>query len=144
MKANVVRACGHTEAVAIYGPYRQRAAALAREQGKVCAACYAAQKAAQREAAAAAAAQAAQAAGLPALNGTPKQIAWAEQIRSTALAAVEELLAQQGEDRRQDPRWAKIEAAVAALRHQAQAAWWIDRRAHGQDARGWIREVYAA
>lgn len=142
MKANIVRACGHTEKIKVYGPYRQRDAALAREQGKVCAACYAAQKDEERAAAAQAAAQAAQAAGLPALQGTPKQIAWAEQIRSTALAAVDQFLSLQGEARRQDPRWAQVEAAVAALRNQAQAAWWIDRRSHGRDARSWLREVY--
>ena len=144
MKTYITRACGHSEKVAIYGPYAQRDAALEREKAKVCAACYAAQKDQARQQAAQAAAEQAQAAGLPALQGTEKQVAWAEQIRAQAIQAVDALLAQQGEAQREDPRWARLEAAVAALRQQAAAAWWIDNRGNGADAKAWIRPFYQA
>lgn len=144
MKTYITRACGHNEKVAIYGKYDQRDAALEREKAKVCAACYAARKDEARLQAAQAAAEQAQAGGLPALQGSEKQVAWAEQIRAQAIQAVDALLAQQGDAQREDPRWAKLEAAVAALRGQAQAAWWIDHRANGADAKAWVRPFYQA
>jgi len=53
---------------------------------------------------------------LPALTGTPKQIAWAEQIRAQALAMVAGL-----------PE-AERAAALAAFAAQTSASNWIDRR----------------
>ena len=82
MKREIVRACGHTEVVSIYGAYKDRDNRLAYEETKVCAACYRAQKAAEADAAKAEVADVIRQLGLPELEGTPKQVAWAQSIRA--------------------------------------------------------------
>ena len=73
---------------------------------------------------------------LPALTGTPKQIAWATTLRRKALSDVEAYLDyghDSGGHRELSARdvelfEAKKERALEPLRAQAEAAWWIDRR----------------
>mgnify|MGYP001169648742 FL=1 len=82
MKAVITRACGHEEQVAIYGPYKDRERRLEYEATKVCTECYRAQKAAEQAAAKDEVADVIGQLGLPELQGTPKQIAWAQSIRA--------------------------------------------------------------
>jgi hypothetical protein len=82
MKAIVTRACGHQEQVTIYGPYKTRESRLEYEATKLCSECYRAQKAAEQAAAKDEVAEVIARLGLPELEGTPKQIAWASDIRA--------------------------------------------------------------
>jgi hypothetical protein len=87
-KYNILRKCGHEEAVEIYGPVKDRDWKAAREAKKLCSACYRAEQIRKAQ-------EASQAAGLPELTGTPKQVAWAEQIRARViqdLAPLKEML----------------------------------------------------
>lgn len=79
---------------------------------------------------------------LPALTGTPKQIAWAEKIRPAKIAEIEANIAdlrayltKTGIFGVSDPaQRAEIEAGIAereALITKTSAAWWIDRRDTG-------------
>lgn len=136
----------------------ERAAYLS-GQGGLCEACWRVERDAKREAehsaeTMAAAALAAET-GLPALVGSPKQIAWAESIRAKALAAnkpvslrpatqeladhfritLEELVARQAEIN---------DAAIAARRDletETSAKWWIDNR---DDLNGRVRQAQKA
>jgi len=119
--------CGHTETHTLYGPGKERTRKLEWLATTLCTACYRADQEARREAADAAAAEANADAGLVALAGTSKQIAWAESIRAAALA---EIGAMEGRlERIPDPaQRPRVAAAIAAVRGQASAAWWIDRR----------------
>jgi hypothetical protein len=131
MKREVVRACGHSEMVSVYGPYKDRESRLAYEATKMCASCYKAQKAAEADAAKAEVADVIHRLGLPALEGTPKQIAWAESIRQKRVAelikrvrecgrTIDELIEQ----------WGKGERGQYVYRAFAEpsAARWIDAR----------------
>jgi len=82
MKATVTRQCGHQEVVTVYGPYKGRESRLEYEATKLCADCYRTQKAAQADAAKAEVADVIGRLGLPELEGTPKQVAWASDIRA--------------------------------------------------------------
>jgi hypothetical protein len=82
MKREVTRACGHTEIVTVYGAYKDRDKRLEYEAGKLCTHCYAAQKAQEKEAAQNEVAEVIAQLGLPELEGTPKQVAWAQSIRA--------------------------------------------------------------
>lgn len=84
-------ACNHTTREQLYGPMAQRERTIERALERLCPDCYRAKIEAERAAESAAAAEAAQAEGLPALTGTPKQIAWAEAIRAQQMPALREL-----------------------------------------------------
>lgn len=89
-------ACSHTTREQLYGPMAQRERTIERALDRLCPDCYAAKLAAERAAESAAAAEAAKTAGLPALTGSEKQIAWAEAIRAkqaAGLAAIDQALA---------------------------------------------------
>jgi hypothetical protein len=88
MKEVITRACGHEETVAIYGPYKDRERRLEYEATRLCADCYRAQKAAEQAAAKDEVADVIAQLGLPELEGTPKQIAWAQSIRAQRVRAL--------------------------------------------------------
>jgi hypothetical protein len=94
-KANFTYACGHEGSVV----ERNRRAADRRAAYLASQDCWECQKAAQSKAAA----EAAQQQGLPALTGTPKQIAWAESIRQQTLAELEKASAALIERQRRSP-----------------------------------------
>jgi hypothetical protein len=73
--------CGVIETVQIYGPERDRDRRAAWLADKQCATCLANARAAENAASAAANASA----GLPVLEGSEKQVAWAETIRAELL-----------------------------------------------------------
>ncbi len=64
--------------------------------------------------------------GSPRLKGSPKQVSWASRIRSEKLSAAEAILSQYST---QDVALrADVERALAALRAEASAKWWIESR----------------
>lgn len=117
----ITRACGHEDEVDIrgtdaHGERARKADWLAQDD------CYACKRAARQDRQDqlnARAAELAGAEGWPRLTGSPKQIAWAQDLRATMIAA----LVDECGDR--DDIAAPLIAAI--LRNTA-ASWWIDRR----------------
>lgn len=138
-------ACGHTTREQLYGPMAQRERTIERAVERLCPDCYRAKIEADRAAESAAAAAAAQAEGLPALTGTPKQVAWAEAIRAKQAPALREL----AEKLANAPAGANAEAVrlgqdiVAAALACTSAHDWIEARDRVIDPR-WISEAVRA
>lgn len=133
MKVQVTRQCGHAETIGVFGSSQQRERQVSYESSRVCQAC----REAQYQARAAEAAAAARAAGLPQLEGTERQVAWAEQLRQRRLAELEQLVADyerrlptvpEADRERAAGLVAEMRAAVARARTVKSAAYWIDRR----------------
>jgi len=82
MKYEVKHTCGHASEVSLYGKQAERDRKLAWMATQPCRECEAAARKARHEAENAAAAATNIEAGLPALIGSEKQIAWAESIRA--------------------------------------------------------------
>ena len=121
----ITRSCGHRETVRVGGPTRQRPYLLAREEERLCYACWQERAEKQRAAETAAAAAVAAAQGLPALTGSPKQVAWAESLRREKLARIDAALA--GAALTAEEK-AEADRVVAKVRAQAEARYWIDHR----------------
>jgi len=80
MKYQVTYACGHEGRVALFGKNSEREYKL-KHFARICPECAAAQRAKKDEEAVAAA----KASGLPELEGSEKQVAWATRIRQNAI-----------------------------------------------------------
>lgn len=139
-KYTITRSCGHNETIQIFGKVANRDGIARAESRKLCECC----REAKRDADNAAAAKSNQSAGLPALAGSAKQVAWAETIRAKAaaqLGQVREQLAARlatGEDTA-DQRWAAqlgVEVIDATLARVSASAW-IDSRFEAYD-RNWL------
>ena len=73
-------------------------------------------------------AEEAKASGLPALTGSPKQIAWAEQIRASKAKEIGEYLEQAKVACDAETR-TRIENVLGyILQNKGKASWWIDNR----------------
>lgn len=90
-KYQITRSCGHEEEVNICGPGKDRDRKAEWEGRKLCRDCYKAKMDAERAEASAKAAESNK--GLPALEGSEKQIAWAETIRAKAIAEIDSFIA---------------------------------------------------
>jgi hypothetical protein len=139
-KTTITHACAHRAVHNLTGPGRQRDSREVWLAGQPCRDCLNA-----AETAVAAQANA----GLPALTGTDKQIAWAETLRAKALAELDAVLDKlaKGEQPPPTPETAYIleglHAAVAALKAQTQARVWIDNR-HKPYGIIWVQDAIAA
>lgn len=111
MKTTVTYACGHTEEIVVYGKRADREKKIAWFEAQLCAECRA------REGAAQGAAK-----GWAALEGSPKQIAWAEDIRGETMDAIAAL------QTRTDDEAARKGRVIAYLGGITSAEWWIDNR----------------
>lgn len=146
-KTVINHTCGHSSIENLQGPYKGREERAAYLAGRICPDCYRAEQDAARAAAAAAAAEQAQAAGLPALSGSTKQIAWAEQIRAkaaTELAALEAAFAAAEAAGKGDPAAIALGRAIMAeTLSRTSAAAWIDGRdtTHSRD---WLSRAVKA
>lgn len=127
----ITHSCGHEDRHQLYGPGRTRTWRAERLADEPCEAC----KTAAREAENAAAAAANREAGLPALTGTEKQIAWAETIRAHKLDILARVLSGELTGYALAAYWDGIELddpdlplAIDALQSQSAAHWWIDHR----------------
>lgn len=116
MDHSITHACGHLQIHHVLGFTQQQLRKVARLEMAVCDSC---KQAARRASSAAAAAQQAAAIAhltLAGLTGSPRQIAWAETIRTACLS---NLLA--------DPVRGMPEASMACAA-VTEAKWWIDHR----------------
>ena len=112
MKTTITYACGHTEEIVIYGKRADREKKIAWLESQLCAECRA------REGAAQGAAK-----GWAALEGSPKQIAWAEDLRAESINAVKKIAARTETEAVHKDRLIKYLGTIAS------AAWWIEN--HG-------------
>ncbi len=121
-KYSIRRACGHVETVNISGAYADRDRQAEYEATKLCYACYRAEKAAK-------AAQAEVEDALPELEGSPKQVAWAKDIRQSVLYGRSGVryCEQQYADLAEEDK-ASCREAIASIKAQSSAKWWIDNR----------------
>ena len=138
-KHTVTHACGHTVTHRLYGPGKERDRKLARLAGECCQAC-ADQHLVDRAHALYP--------DLPALQGSDKQVAWADRIRAQKivreLAELDNWVAARGQaaDVPAD-QVARAQRIVRDTIHRASAAAWIDARdtLYGQ---AWLLERFAA
>jgi len=135
-KTTINHSCGHSQVVELYGSLADRERKIKwLEREGLCSACYKAAKDQERIEESAKAAEANKADYLPALEGTPKQIAWAEQIRAKVMPQIDGMvgkglqkISEQGTP--EGSEW-QIEAITKwhdQIRARNQAAWWIERR----------------
>lgn len=122
MKTTVTYACGHTEEIVAFGKRADREKKIAWLESQLCAECRA------REGAAQGAAK-----GWAALEGSPKQIAWAEDLRSKTMDAIATLKT------RTDDEAARKDRVIAYLGRIASAEWWIDNRFYA--GKGMVRRA---
>lgn len=83
MRTVITRSCGHDEEIQVFGPIKNRPAQIARAAGQVCRPCFMAAREQLRQEENAEATR--QTATLPPLDGTEKQIVWANTIRWKAI-----------------------------------------------------------
>jgi hypothetical protein len=119
MKYTVKHACGHSQVHNLVGPGKERERKIAWLQGQVCVDCW---KAGQRKAAELTTAQY----DLPALKGTEKQVAWANQIRADFLKS--QITRIENDPRTVDYRPTMVQALVEAVSSVVESARWIDNR----------------
>lgn len=124
-KYTVNHSCGHTEEHNIVGTnvHGERDRKIEWLQSQVCSECYKAQKATERAEAAAAAAK--QNANMPKLEGSEKQIAWAEQIRAKVLTPA----IMTATPKADAP--AEVVEALESIKNETSASWWIDHKDFG-------------
>jgi hypothetical protein len=102
--------CGHAEQQQMYGKVSERTHRADYLGRGDCPACASA-KAAERS----------KLAGLPALQGSDKQIAWAQDIRATKLAELPPI-------KLRHPETERMQGYVEALKARSEAKFWIDNR----------------
>ena len=111
MITTITHACGHQEEIQVFGKRADRERKIAWLEAQVCAECRAAE-----------AAEASKATGMAALVGSPKQIAWAEDIRGETMDAIATLKT------RTESESALKDRVIAYLGGITSAEWWIDNR----------------
>lgn len=133
MKMSITRSCGHSTEEQLYGSHQERSRREAWLREQPCLSC-------QREAGHEMAREQAAATGLPTLDGTPKQVAWAMTIRAgkltdlnTAITREEELgnravAAGQVDQAQVDNKLALLVTIRDEIATQASASWWIEQR----------------
>lgn len=122
---DITYTCGHTDRVNLIGPHRSRAARINYMESGPCFECYKVEKHQ-------AAREQAQEMDLPLLDGTPKQVEWAESLRVQILAKIDaELVAIEAKTPPDHVPTADDRAvlhAVAVITTETSARWWIDHR----------------
>jgi hypothetical protein len=124
-KHSITHSCGHEVEHTLFGPYEGRRRRIEELTGTPCPACEQAKRTEATAAANAEAAKAASEAGLPVLQGSEKQVAWAETIRMKAIAEAEAAIARTATT---PERQEQVAPLLAKLKAQDQARWWIDSR----------------
>lgn len=133
--------CGHTYREQQYGPHRGRESRTAWLEGRDCPDCYTERKKAEHAAASAIAAENNKAADLPALTGSPKQIAWAETIRAEKIAQLNALAARLAGGSNEG-KVAMARTIIADRIARTSAKYWIDNRTQEYDQE-WVLAAVA-
>ena len=118
-KYQVTFGCGHTEQKELFGKVKERESRIAYwEEKGLCTDCYKAEQEAKRVRENAEAAQKAEAFGWANLQGSEKQVAWANTIRLNIMRQLEQIL-------NQSDGAMKVRAH---LNNKLESKWWIDNR----------------
>ena len=125
-KYTITYKCGHTEEMQLFGKMNDRDRKIAWYATQDCPECKAA-----------AARAAAKERGLVELEGTAKQIVWAEQIRAKFLELSEQIK-KQLETKAEDPRVLELFAVLDDAKNNSKASFWIDSRYDLDSVRGII------
>ncbi len=120
---DVTYTCGHNDRIQLYGKHKDREWWLAREHEKLCPDCYRAKLEEDRRKQNEEAAAKNREKGLPELEGTEKQIPWAEALRGKFMQKAQEEIERINQI---DAERIKIGMELAA--QKASASWWIDTR----------------
>jgi hypothetical protein len=130
-KYDVTYACGHTGKIALFGKQSDRDWRLGVEESKLCPECWQAKREVDKLKENAESAAANQDAGLPPLEGTEKQVVWAETIRFKIINAIQTKLVDrvlEAAKTEHPEEWAEAIATFKALQKHSAASWWIDHR----------------
>lgn len=125
-KYTITYKCGHTEEMQLFGKMNDRDRKIAWYATQDCPECKAA-----------AARAAAKERGLVELEGTAKQVVWAEQIRAKFLELSEQIK-KQLETKAEDPRVLELFAVLDDAKSNSKASFWIDNRDDFDSVRGII------
>ena len=120
--------CGHTYREQMYGPHRGRESRQAWLENRDCPDCWKEQRAKERAGIAILAAEQNQVDGLPALIGSPKQIAWAETIRVQKIPALREMESKLIDNGSNSARVEEAKKILQSRVMNPQARFWIDNR----------------
>lgn len=132
-KYDITYSCGHSDTIQLYGKTKDREWKLANEETKLCPECWQKHREEERQKQNAEAAEANQAAGLPELEGTEKQIAWAESIRKNMIEAVEKHVfgrVDKGKTEQNPKAYQDLVKAFNSLKSHSSASWWIDNQGY--------------
>ncbi len=121
-KYEITHQCGHSEEVQIYGPEKERPGKREWMERQPCPEC-------RRAAATLSIGAWTLARGLVTLDGTEKQVVWANKIRKELIEGVERFV-DLAKAMPEDPEADYIFRAHRWILKQSKAAWWIDRRQH--------------
>lgn len=153
-KYSVTFSCGHTEIVNLIGKVNDRERKIEWfEKHGLCSECWEAERKRQYEEQAKKAAEEAQELGLPELEGTEKQVAWANTLRQQFIENCEEFISSQerllSRNRFRDnpEEREKLETAIAGMKKaidtrllsETSARFWIDNRF--EDIRHFLAEA---
>jgi hypothetical protein len=130
--------CGHEGRVNIVGPTKDRQWKADRHFEGLCPECWEAKKKADREAANVEAAAKAKEMELPELEGSEKQIAWANTIRVQIIDAIEEFKNRDGTTVT-DAFHKTVDYVII---HRVKASWWIEKRYYKEDIKRFILMAY--
>ena len=111
MKTTITHSCGHQEEIVVYGKRVDREKKIAWLESQPCAECRAAESA-----------EASKAAGMAVLTGSPRQIAWAEDLRCESINAVQKMEARTETEEVHKDRLIKYLGSIAS------AEWWIENQ----------------
>ena len=125
-KYTITYKCGHTEEMQLFGKMNDRDRKIAWYATQDCPECKAA-----------AAKAAAKERGLVELEGTAKQVVWAEQIRVKFLELSEQIK-KQLETKADDPKVLQLFAVLDDAKSNSKASFWIDNRYDFDSVRGII------
>jgi len=129
----ITHSCGHTAVHNLFGPGAERTRKADWLKTTLCSDCYQAEQAIVQQQRHAAAVEANTEAGLPALEGTPKQIAWAETIRAKAKVGLDALIARAMASTSSDVDKATVVEDAKFILRQTRTSYWIDNRQLGAD-----------
>ena len=133
---DVTYTCGHTEEIQLFGKQDDRYRRIEwLQKNRMCNSCFQAQKQKEYEEQSRVAAEIAKSQKLPDLEGSEKQIVWAESIRKETLESKNNTilpLEQLPFDKNKEPQKYQLykiaQEARKKLESETSAKWWIDNR----------------
>ncbi len=166
-KYTVIHSCGHEVVHHLLGKQADRLRKIEWMESQLCPECYREELKKERQAANAAAAEKNAEAGLPRLEGTEKQVVWAETLLDQAIKNLDMISASIAEVRRQieageaapeqiaqvegrvtdlgypsmERYFAAILEEIKSIHQETSASWWIDNRNNGKF--DWMRIIEA-